>query len=164
MGQWHLRLSAKILALLRLSANFFQLRLRFSVLSVPRESRRKWKWVLVFTLKALYLTCVRSHTSREIKKATISEFSTFLKQIQGTISFTVNSFSPYLPLTVKIFQFLRLSTKFWAVLRLSVNPIETLIYEFPVKKRAQSSPLGQIMGSGFQRKFKMVDEDSHSTE
>ena len=27
MGWWHLRLSAKILALLRLSANFFQLRL-----------------------------------------------------------------------------------------------------------------------------------------
>ena len=29
--------------------------------------------------------------------------------------------------TIKIFQFLRLSTKFLAVLRLSVNPIETLI-------------------------------------
>ena len=27
MGWWHLRLSAKILAILRLSANFFQLRL-----------------------------------------------------------------------------------------------------------------------------------------
>ena len=37
------------------------------------------------------------------------------------------------------------------------------IYEFPVKKGAQSSPLGQIMGSGFQRKFKMVDEEGHST-
>ena len=44
----------------------------------------------------------------------------------GIISFTVNSFLPYLRLTVKIFQFLRLSTKFLAVLRLSVNPIETL--------------------------------------
>ena len=32
----------------------------------------------------------------------------------------------YLRLTVKIFQFLRLSTKFLTVLRLSVNPIETL--------------------------------------
>ena len=32
---------------------------------------------------------------------------------------------PYLRLTVKIFQFLRLPTKFLAVLRLSVNPIET---------------------------------------
>ena len=42
------------------------------------------------------------------------------------MSFTVNSFLPYLRLTVKIFQFLRLSTKFFAVLRLSVNPIETL--------------------------------------
>ena len=41
--------------------------------------------------------------------------------------FTVNSFLPYLRLTVKIFQFLRLSTKFLAVLRLSVNPIETLL-------------------------------------
>ena len=40
--------------------------------------------------------------------------------------FTVNSFFPYLRLTVKIFQFLRLSTKFLAVLRLSVNPIKTL--------------------------------------
>ena len=28
---------------------------------------------------------------------------------------------------VKKFQFLRLSTKFWAVLRLSVNPTETLL-------------------------------------
>ena len=45
----------------------------------------------------------------------------------GTISFTVNSFLPYLRLTVKSFQFLRLSTKFLAVLRLSINPIETLI-------------------------------------
>ena len=43
------------------------------------------------------------------------------------MSFTVNSFLPYLRLTVKIFQFLRLSTKFLAVLRLSVNPFETLI-------------------------------------
>ena len=33
-----------------------------------------------------------------------------------------NSFLPYLRLTVKIFQFLQLSTKFLAVLRLSVNP------------------------------------------
>ena len=40
--------------------------------------------------------------------------------------FTVNSFLPYLRVTVKIFQFLRLSTKFLAVLRLSVNPIRTL--------------------------------------
>ena len=39
----------------------------------------------------------------------------------------VNSFLPYLRLTVKIFQFLGLSTKFLTVLRLSVNPIKTLI-------------------------------------
>ena len=32
-----------------------------------------------------------------------------------------------LRLTVKIFQFLRLSTKFLAVLRLSFNPIETVL-------------------------------------
>jgi len=51
------------------------------------------------------------------------------KQIWGTISFTVNSFLPYLLLTVKIVLFLRLSTKFSAVLRLSVNPIETLLME-----------------------------------
>ena len=44
--------------------------------------------------------------------------------------FTVNSFFPYLRLTVKIFQFLRLSTKFLAVLRLSVNPIKTLLYVY----------------------------------
>ena len=43
--------------------------------------------------------------------------------------FTVNSFLPYLRLTVKIFQFLRLSTKFLAVLRISVNPIKTLWYD-----------------------------------
>ena len=41
--------------------------------------------------------------------------------------FTVNSFLPYLRLTVKMFQFLRLSTKFLAVVRLSVNPIKTLL-------------------------------------
>lgn len=39
----------------------------------------------------------------------------------------VNSFLLYLRLTVKIFQFSRLSTKFLAVLRLSVNAIKTLI-------------------------------------
>ena len=38
-------------------------------------------------------------------------------------------FFPNLRLRVKVFQFLRLSTKFWAVLRLSVNPIETLLEE-----------------------------------
>ena len=43
------------------------------------------------------------------------------------MSFTVNSFLPYLRLTVKIFQLLRLSTKFLAVLRLSINPIKTLM-------------------------------------
>ena len=46
--------------------------------------------------------------------------------------FTVNSFFPYLRLTVKIFQFLRLSTKFLAVLRLSVNPIKTLLSQLAV--------------------------------
>ena len=35
-------------------------------------------------------------------------------------------FLPYLRLKVKIFQFLRLATKFLAVLRVSVNPIDTL--------------------------------------
>ena len=39
----------------------------------------------------------------------------------------VNFFLPYLQLTVKIFQFLQLSTKFLDVLRLSVNPIKTLL-------------------------------------
>ena len=39
----------------------------------------------------------------------------------------VNSFLPCLRLTVKNFQFLRLSTKVLAVLRLSFNPIETLL-------------------------------------
>ena len=39
-----------------------------------------------------------------------------------SVIFFLNSFLPYLRLTVKIFQFLQLSTKFWAVLRLSVNP------------------------------------------
>ena len=40
----------------------------------------------------------------------------------------VNSFLPCLRLTVKIFQFLLLSTKFLAVLRLSVDPFETLLH------------------------------------
>ena len=51
-----------------------------------------------------------------------------LKSIKlGGAQHVIQSFLPYLRLTVKIFQFLRLSTKFWAVLRLSVNPIETLV-------------------------------------
>ena len=45
------------------------------------------------------------------------------------MSFTVNSFLPCLRLTVKIFQFSRLSTKFLAVLHLSVNPIKTLLQD-----------------------------------
>ena len=58
----------------------------------------------------------------------ISEFSTFLKIIKSREQFPqFTSFLPYLRLTVEIFQFLRLSTKSLAVLRLSVNPIETLL-------------------------------------
>ena len=38
---------------------------------------------------------------------------------------------PIIRLKVKIFQFLRLSTKFWAVLRQSVNLIETLLDRVP---------------------------------
>ena len=70
-----------------------------------------------------------SHTSREIKNATISEFSTFLKSSKSREQFLLRLtfFLPYLRLTVKIFQFLQLSSKFLAVLRLSVNPIETLL-------------------------------------
>ena len=49
----------------------------------------------------------------------------------------VNSFLPYLRLTVEIFQFLRLSTKFLTVLRPSVNPIETLIDCIGRKKSAK---------------------------
>ena len=56
--------------------------------------------------------------------------------------FTVNSFLPYLRLTVKIseiFQFLRLSTKFLAVLRLSVNPTETLFLRSGFEPATSSS-------------------------
>ena len=71
--------------------------------------------------------CVRSQSSREIKNATISELK--LANLGNFFFFfTVNSFLPYLRLTVNSFQFLRLSTKFLAVLRLSVNPIETLYH------------------------------------
>ena len=70
---------------------------------------------------------MRSQTNREIKNATISEFSTFLKSSKSREQFLLRlTFLPYLRLTVKIFQVLRLSAKFLAVLRLSVNPIETL--------------------------------------
>ena len=48
----------------------------------------------------------------------------------------VNSLLPYLQLTVELFQFLRLSTKFLAVLRLSVDPIGTLFSEMG-KRRFQ---------------------------
>ena len=51
----------------------------------------------------------------------------FIKNV--LFELTVNFFFlPYLRPTVKIFQFLRLSTKFLDVLRLSVNPIKTLVY------------------------------------
>ena len=65
---------------------------------------------------------------REIKNATISEFSTFLKSSKSRKQFLLRLtlFLPCLLLTVKIFQFSLLSTKILAVLRLSVNPIETL--------------------------------------
>ena len=46
---------------------------------VPHESDGNGAKVLVNTLKAVRLMCVRSHSSREIRNATISEFSTFLK-------------------------------------------------------------------------------------
>ena len=109
-------------------------------ISSPRE-RPKWKWVLVFTKKALYLTCVRSQTSREIKNATIREFSTSLKSSKSREQFLLRLtfFLPYLRLTVKIFQFLRLSTKFLAVLRLSVNPIKTFFWA--LKNPAKNSVL-----------------------
>ena len=81
--------------------------------------------------RSLRLTYLGSQTSREIKNATISEFSTSLKSSKSREQFLLRltDFLPYLRLTVKIFQFLRLSTKFLAVLRLSFNPIETLYFE-----------------------------------
>ena len=81
-------------------------------------------------LEALGLTCVRSQSSREINNATISEFSTFLKINKSKQQFLLRLalFLPYLRLKVKIFQFLRLSTTFLAVLRLWVNPIKTLLF------------------------------------
>ena len=69
----------------------------------------------------VYRQCVlQTVSSREIRNATISEFSTFLKIFK-------EQFLSNLRLKGKTFQFLRLSTKFLAVLRLPVNPIETLI-------------------------------------
>ena len=72
---------------------------------------------------------VKSQSSREIRNTIVlNEFSTFLNiKSKEQNFFTVKLFLPYLRLTVKIFQFLRLSTKFWAVLCLSVNRIETLV-------------------------------------
>ena len=69
----------------------------------------------------------------KINNTTISGFSTFLKIYNSREQFLLRLtlFLPYLRLTVKSFQFLRLSTKFLAVLRgirLSVIPIETLKY------------------------------------
>ena len=93
--------------------------------------RARWKWSLGLGqhLKGAWSNVgVRSSSTREIKNATISEFSTFLKinKSREHLSFTVNSFLPYLRLTTQIFEFLLLSTKCLAVLRLSVNPTETL--------------------------------------
>ena len=85
-------------------------------MSFPRE-RRKWSLGLGQHLKGALPNVRQSHTSREIKNATISEFSTFLKSSKSREQFPLQLtlFLPYLRLTVKIFQFLRLSTKFLAV-------------------------------------------------
>ena len=61
---------------------------------VPRESTGNGAQVLV---KALRLTCVRSHTSLELKNATISEFSTILKSSKSREHFLLRLtlFSPF---------------------------------------------------------------------
>ena len=51
---------------------------------VPRGGAGNGAQVLV---KALRLTCVQNHTSREIKNGTISEFSTFLKSSKSREQF-----------------------------------------------------------------------------
>ena len=66
----------------------------------------------------------------------------------GTVAFTVNSFLLYLRLTVKNFQFLLLSTKFLAVLRLSVNPIEALKIDLKESRRGITSLLVMIDWTG----------------
>ena len=96
-------------------------------ISSPRERR---KWNLGQLEKALGLTCVQSQSSRPGKNnATVSEFPIFLRINNSRDQFLLRLtlFLPYLKLAVKIFEFLRLSTKFLAVLHLSVNPIETLL-------------------------------------
>ena len=67
-------------------------------------------------------------------------FSTFLKINKSREQFLLRLtlFLPYLRLTVKNFQLLRLSAKFLAVLHLSVNPIRTLYFIY-VRKIYQRS-------------------------
>ena len=83
MGWWLLRLSAKILALLRLSANFFQLRLivNLKIIFVKKQKQTRErpeicrgatfiiKEMAVFTLEKYFLceTCYPLDDSRQIR-------------------------------------------------------------------------------------------------
>ena len=97
---------------------------------VPRESTGNGAQVLV---KALRLTCVRSHTSRQIKNATISQFSTFLKSSKSREHFLLRLtlFYPiygYL-LRLKIVQWVYwLSAKFLAFYAYRLTPLRPSSY------------------------------------
>ena len=64
-----------------------------------------------------------------------------MRESREKVSFTVNSFLLYLRLTVKMFQFFRLSTKFLAVLRLSVNPLRPSLDNVKTFPRAEKKTL-----------------------
>ena len=113
---------------------------------VPRE---RWKWSLRLTcvrshtshtslrltcvrshtsLTSLRLTCVRSHTShtsREIRKATISEFSTFLKSRKSREQFLLRLtlFYPIYGQRLKFFNFYGYRLNFWPFYAYRLTPL-----------------------------------------
>ena len=98
----------------------------FLWLSHLQVSDPSWEVLLWRSLQPLKITWTLS-----LKETILSYYQStkiFCEPWKGSFVIKDNiSFEKNLPLTVKIFQFLRLSTNFCAVLRLSVNPIETLL-------------------------------------
>ena len=163
MEWWLLRLTVKILAFLRLTVNFFSLRLTEifkKIISILKGLK-----LIPIVVKHIYglRTILGQDTSLQ-NNITVSTRDG-KRQIGAGILFTDNTFTPnglaneqsLVPSlvrrarnekkkhwraekwprekvgtrrarlqTVDIFQFSRLMTKLWAVLRLTVNPVETL--------------------------------------
>ena len=77
--------------------------------------------------------------------------------------FTVNSFFPYLRLTVKIFQFLRLSTKFLAVYAYRLTPLRPSFTRFAKKRTSRDmwSSWNYFRNNNGQRRYKERNKERY---